>query len=121
MNKHIMTTVATTAAVMAMALGSAGPAMATNSGMISTPGTDDMSWVMPDLDGVVLKHAELAVQQVTAPVVLTIGTVTMGDQPVINQEDWVVCGQSPKAGAKISHETLKVTLAVQRPHDTECA
>lgn len=121
MKKHMMTTVAATAAVAAMALGSAAPAMATKSGLVATPGSDDMSWVMPDLDGVVLKHAIITVEHVTAPVVVNIGTVTMGHQPVINQEDWVVCGQSPKAGNKISHETLKVTFAVQRPHDTECA
>lgn len=46
---------------------------------------------------------------------------SQGSRPVINQEDWVVCGQSAKGGAKISHETLKVTLAVQRPHDESCA
>ena len=77
MKKHMMTTVAATAAVAAIALGSAAPAMATKSGMISTPGSDDMSWVMPDLDGVVLKHAILTVEDVTAPVVVNIGTVTM--------------------------------------------
>ncbi len=85
MKKHMMTTVAATAAVAAMALGSAAPAMATKSGLVATPGSDDMSWVMPDLDGVVLKHAILTVEDVTAPVVVNIGTVDdgppAGDQP----------------------------------------
>lgn len=121
MKKRIVATVATTCAVAAGVIGTAGPAAAARDGMIYTPGSNDMSWVMPDLDGMVLKHAMITVQHVTEPVVLDIRTVAKGSQPVINQEDWVVCGQSPKEGAKISHETLKVTLAVQRPHDDSCA
>ena len=121
MKKYIMAAAATTCAVSAASIGFAGPAVAAKDGKVGSSGSNDMSWVMPDVDGMVLKHAIITVQHVTAPAVLSIGTVAMGDQPVINQEDWIVCGQSPKQGAKISQETLKVTLAVQRPHDESCA
>lgn len=121
MKKSIFAAVATTCALAIGTIGTAGPAVAARDGKVLTTGSDDMSWVMPDVDGMVLKHAIITVQHVTEPVALNIGTVSMGDQPVINQEDWVVCGQSPKEGAKISQETLKVVLAVQRPHDTSCA
>ena len=121
MKKHMLATVATTFAVLALALGSAGPAMAAKTETQVTTGSDDMTWVMPDVSGMVLKHAIITVSAITAPVALNIGTVAKGDQPVINQEDWVVCGQSPKEGAKISQETKKVTLAVQRRGDQTCA
>lgn len=121
MKKHILATVTTTFAVLAMTIGSAGPAMATKTEVQAPTGSNDMTWVMPDVDGMVLKHAIITVSAITAPVELNIGTVAKGDQPVINQEDWVVCGQSPKKGAKISQETKKVTLAVQRPGDHTCA
>ncbi|HEY9263981.1 MAG TPA: PASTA domain-containing protein [Mycobacterium sp.] len=121
MKQRITATVGATCAVLAVAVASAGPAVAAKTEVESPTGSNDMSWVMPDLDGMVLKHAILTVEKVTAPVELNIGTVTKGDQPVINQEDWVVCGQSPKKGAAISRETKKVVLAVQRPHDETCA
>ncbi|MDZ4235052.1 MAG: PASTA domain-containing protein [Dietzia sp.] len=124
MKQRIMATVGATCAAVAVAAGAigvAGPAAAARDGKVYTSGSNDMSWVMPDVDGMVLKHAMLTVEKVTAPVELNIGTVAKGDQPVINQEDWVVCGQSPKKGATISQETKKVTLAVQRPHDESCA
>ncbi len=121
MKKHMMATVATTFAVLAMAIGSAGPAMATKSGLITSTGAKDMTWVMPDVDGMVLKHAMVIVSDVTKPVPLDIGTVAMADEPVLNQEEWVVCGQSPKKGVKISEETKKVTLDVERPGASNCA
>lgn len=121
MKQHIMATMATTCAVIALALGSAGSAAAAKTETEAPAGANDMTWVMPDVDGMVLKHAIITVQGVTAPTELNIGTVAKGDQPVYNQEDWVVCGQSPKKGAKISQDTKKVTLAVQRPGDQTCA
>ena len=120
MKKYLIATVATTCALMAGSIGAAGPAVATKDGKIYSSGSNDMTWVMPDLKGMVLKHAILTVLHVTEPVDLNIRTVAKGDQPVINQEDWVVCGQSPKDGVKISQQTKKVTLAVQRPHDQSC-
>ncbi|MGB3352068.1 MAG: hypothetical protein WBB00_04765 [Mycobacterium sp.] len=121
MKNSIIAAVVATCALTAGTIGAAGPAVAARDGKIHTTGSDDMTWVMPDVDGMVLKHAIITVSDVTAPVALHIGTVAKGDQPVINQEDWVVCGQSPKEGAKISRETLKVVLAVHRPHDSSCA
>ncbi|MCV7149897.1 PASTA domain-containing protein [Mycolicibacterium pyrenivorans] len=121
MKQRIMATVATTCALAVGVIGVAAPAAAARDGKVYSSGSNDTSWVMPDVDGMVLKHAILTVEKVTAPVELNIGTVAKGDQPVINQEDWVVCGQSPKKGAPISQETKKVTLAVQRPHDDTCA
>ncbi|GJF14904.1 hypothetical protein NGTWS1803_28620 [Mycolicibacterium cyprinidarum] len=108
-------------AVLAGAIGAAGPAVATKDGKIRSPGSDDMTWVMPDMKGMVLKHAIIDVLHVTEPVNLNIRTVARGHQSVINQEDWVVCGQSPKKGVKISQKTKKVTFAVKRPHDESCA
>ncbi|GJF08861.1 hypothetical protein NGTWS0302_29400 [Mycolicibacterium cyprinidarum] len=119
--KHFITAVATTCAVFAGAICAAGPAVATKDGKIRSPGSDDMTWVMPDMKGMVLKHAIIAVLHVTEPVNLNIRTVARGHQPVINQEGWVVCGQFPKKGVKISQKTKKVTFAVQRPHDQSCA
>ena len=75
MKKHMMATVATTFAVLAMTVGSAAPALATKTELIAPTGSDDMTWVMPDLDGMVLKHAIITVSAVTAPVELNIGTV----------------------------------------------
>ena len=123
MKTSLIGTLATTCVLVAGTIGAAGPAAATTGkdGTIRTPGSDDMSWVMPDVKGMKLKHAIITVAHVTAPVELNFRTVARGHQPVINQEDWVVCGQSPKKGAKISQKTKKVTLAVQRPHDKSCA
>jgi len=121
MKKYLIATVATACAVFAGTIGAAGPAVATKDGKIRSPGSDDMTWVMPDVKGMVLKHAIITVLHVTEPADLNIRTVARGHEPVINQENWVVCGQSPKKGVKISQETKKVTLAVQRPHDQSCA
>jgi len=69
----------------------------------------------------VLKHAIITVLYVTEPVDVNIRTVARGNQSVMNQEDWVVFGQSPKTGVKISQKTKKVVLALQRPDDQSCA
>ena len=121
MKKYLIAMVATTCAVFVGAIGSAGSAAATKDGKVRSPGSDDMAWVMPDMKGMVHKRAIIDVLHVAEPVNLNIGTVARGHQPVINQEDWVVCGQFPKVGVKISQKTKKVTFAVQRPHDQSCA
>ena len=123
MKSYLISTLATTCVLLAGTIGAAGPAVATTGkdGKIRTSGSDDMTWVMPDMKGMVLKHAIIEVLHVTEPVDLNIRTVAKGHQPVINQEDWVVCGQSPKQGAKISEKTKKVTFAVKRLHDQSCA
>ena len=95
--------------------------MATKTETEAPTGSNDMTWVMPDLDGMVLKHAIVVVSDVTKPVPLNIGTVAKADEPVLNQEEWVVCGQSPKKGDKISEETKRVILSVERPGDSYCA
>ena len=105
MHKLTAATVSVAAAVMATAIGFAGPAAA-----------DDTVWVMPGVKGEVLQNAIDDVISVTGPGV-NIGTYDVNSsQHQLNMTNWIVCGSSPKAGSAISQKSKKVTLAVARPN-----
>ena len=51
---------------------------------------------------------------------LIFNVVAPNHEPVYNLQNWVVCGESPATGSKLSAETKSVTLEVQRPGGTHC-
>lgn len=83
---------------------------------LSGPAAADTSWVMPSLRGASLQQATDAIKSLTAPVELKISTynVTGPSTPQINLTNWFVCGQAPKAGAKVTKKT-RVVFSVRRP------
>ena len=121
MKKHMMTTVAAAAAVAAMALGSAAPAMATKSGLVATPGSDDMSWVMPDLIGQNLQDAQDAIQALTGNGVFFSGSTDLtgqGRNQVLDR-NWQVCTSTPAPGEALSNGT-SVEFGVVRIDGESC-
>lgn len=105
MHKLTAAMVSVAAAVMATAIGFAGPAAA-----------DDTAWVMPGVKGEVLQNAIDDVLSVTGPGV-DIGTYDVNSsQHQLNMTNWIVCGSSPRAGNEISQKSKSVTLSVARPN-----
>lgn len=77
-------------------------------------------WVMPDLKGKVLFAAKQEVEADVENMPLTFNVVAPNHAPVYNLENWVVCGESPRAGAALSQKTKKITLLVERPGAEHC-
>lgn len=111
---------ATTWAMLAVAVGAAGPAAAAaDDALIHAPSSPDR-WVMPDVNDVVLARAERAIEDVVDQEPLTFETLAVNHEAVYNLANWVVCGESPAPGNAISHETETVTLSVKRPGAQHC-
>lgn len=119
MKKMIL--IATAAGVAAGgAIAAAGPAGAhADDGLIQYKEPNAM-WVMPDLKDEILFRAEADVETVVEEMPLTFKTVAPNHAPVYNLEDWVVCGESPKAGAALTQKTKSVTLLLERPGAEHC-
>ncbi len=119
MKKTIL--VATTScAVVAGAIATAGPASAhADDAMIQYKEPNEM-WVMPDLKDEVLFQAESDVETVVEQMPLTFQTEAPNHAPVYNLEDWIVCGESPKAGTALTQKTKSVKLLVERPGADNC-
>lgn len=119
MKKTIL--IATTAcAVVAGGLATAGPASAhADDAMIQYKEPNAM-WVMPDLKDEILFTAEADVETVVEQMPLKFKTQAPNNAPVYNLEDWVVCGESPKAGTDLTKKTRGVTLLVERPGADNC-
>ncbi|HEX9832212.1 MAG TPA: hypothetical protein VGA66_03840 [Mycobacterium sp.] len=112
--------VATTWAMLAVAVGAAGPAAAgADDALIHTPSSPD-PWVMPDVEDMVLAQAERVVEDAVDQEPLTFKTEAVNHEAVHNLQNWVVCGESPEPGSAISHETETVTLSVKRPGGQHC-
>lgn len=108
-------------AVFAGGLASAGPAAAhADDGLIQYKEPNAM-WVMPDLKDEVLFRAEQDVETVVDQMPVTFKTKAVNHEAVYNLEEWVVCGESPKAGSALSaQKTKSVTLLVERPGAEHC-
>lgn len=77
-------------------------------------------WVMPDLKDKTLFAAEQEVEADVEQMPLTFKVVAPNHAPVYNLENWVVCGESPAKGSKLSQKTKSVTLLVERPGAEHC-
>lgn len=114
MNKNLIAAVS--AVCVAGAVVTASPAMAAK----GDPAADGAqpTWEMPDVKGMILHPALQSILSATGGKQVKINYVDAGGQPVYNDENWMVCGQSPAPGA----ETAKyaVTLKVERPAFDEC-
>lgn len=113
-----------TAAACGMAAGSvvsAGPAWAhADDGLIQYK-EPNPEWVMPDLKDEILFTAEADVEGVVDQLPLTFKMQAPNHEAVYNLEDWVVCGESPKAGSALSaQKTKSVTLLLERPGGEAC-
>lgn len=99
---------------------SAGPAWAhADDGLIQYK-EPNPEWVMPDLKDELLIHAEADVEAVVDQMPLTFITQAPNNAPVYNLEDWMVCGESPSKGSKLTQKTKSVTLLVERPSADNC-
>lgn len=79
-------------------------------------------WQMPDLIGANLQQAIDTVTELTAPVELPISTSdSKGRRKQLNNSNWTVCWQSPKAGVEFTPKTAKyIAFAVKRASDDTC-
>lgn len=118
-NKVILIATAT-GLVAGGAIAAAGPAGAhADDGLIQYKEPNAM-WVMPDLKDEILFRAEADVEDVVEQMPLTFKTQAPNHAPVYNLEDWVVCGESPKAGTALTKKTKSVTLLLERPGAEHC-
>lgn len=117
MNKNVIAAVSAMCVMGAATVVTAGPALAAK-GDPAAPGSETTTWEMPDLEGMILHPALKSILSATGGKQVSIKYVDAGHLPVYNDENWMVCGQSPAAGA----ETAKysVTLKVERPAFDEC-
>lgn len=119
MKKIVVATAA--CGVLAGSVAGAGPAWAhADDGLIQYKEPNAM-WVMPDLKDEMLFTAEADVEGVVDNMPVTFKTQAPNHESVFNLENWVVCGESPKAGAALSaQKTKSVTLLVERPGADNC-
>ncbi len=120
MQKKFVSATIAAGALFGGAIGAAGPAGAhADDGLIQYKEPDAM-WVMPDLKDKLLFSAEQEVEADVEQMPLTFKVVAPNHAPVYNLENWVVCGESPKAGSKLTQKTKSVTLLVERPGAEHC-
>ncbi|MBX7435258.1 hypothetical protein JDV09_24620 [Mycobacterium sp. Y57] len=119
MNKRIIATVSAMCAVSAGSLLTATPASANRDTGVAGNPNPPSAWVMPDLKGMVLFPAIKSVLAVTGGEQVKIKPVATGDRAVINQEDWLVCAQSPGPG-KVFTAKNTITLKVERSKQASC-
>lgn len=106
--------------VVAGSLAGAGPAWAhADDGLIQYK-EPNAAWVMPDVKDEVLFQAEADIEGVVDNMPLTFKTQAPNHEAVYNLENWVVCGESPKAGSALSQKTKSVTLLLERPGAEHC-
>ncbi|MFW0149654.1 hypothetical protein ACNUDN_07460 [Mycobacterium sp. smrl_JER01] len=120
MKRALVAATVSTCAVLAGTVAAAGPASAHADDAQIQYKEPNAMWVMPDLKDEVLYRAEQDVEAVVENAPLTFKTVAVNHEAVYNLEDWVVCGESPKAGTALSEKTKSVTLLVERPGAQHC-
>ncbi|AQA01886.1 hypothetical protein BVC93_04930 [Mycobacterium sp. MS1601] len=105
MKKHLVIA-ATAMALLPATIGLAGPAQAAQ------------SFTMPSIKGMNLQEAEDAVTAAAQgmPLDLESHNITGMAQQQLSLTDWLVCGQTPKAGTTIS-ATREVDFNVVREFD----
>lgn len=118
--KKLVAAIAAACAVLGGGIVAAGPAGAhADDGLIQYAEPDPL-WVMPDLKDRILSQAEQEVEVDVEQMPLVFEVVAPNHEPVYNLQNWVVCGESPAAGSKLSAKTKSVTLDVERPGGTHC-
>ncbi|MGZ5391095.1 MAG: hypothetical protein ACXWD3_04430 [Mycobacterium sp.] len=118
--KKLVTAMATACALLGGAIVAAGPAGAHADDALIQYGEPDPLWVMPDLKDQILSRAEQEVEVDVEQMPLIFNVVAPNHEPVYNLQNWVVCGESPAKGSKLSAETKSVTLEVERPGGAHC-
>lgn len=122
MRLRILAAFSMTFGILAAMIGLAGPASA------APP-----SWVMPDVQKMVLRVAVKEVQEVTGSAEYSECATpcpqqglnfrfldTRSGQDVHNLATWMVCYQSPLPGKGISQKTKRVVLYVKRFNQQSC-
>jgi hypothetical protein len=118
--KKLVTSMAAACALLGGAIVSAGPAGAHADDGLIQYGEPDALWVMPNLKDLVLFGAEQEVEADVEQMPLTFKIIAPNHEAVYNLENWIVCGESPSSGSKLSEKTKSVTLQVERPGGTHC-
>jgi hypothetical protein len=118
--KKLVTATVTACALLGGAIFAAGPAGAHADDALIQYGEPDPLWVMPDLTDKILSRAEQEVEVDVEQMPLTFNVVAPNHEPVYNLQNWVVCGESPAQGSKLSAMTKSVTLQVERPGGAHC-
>ncbi len=118
MNKNIIAAVSATCVACTAAVAGAGPALAAKGDVQAAGDSTVSTWVMPEVKGMILHPALQSILSATGGQHVSIKYVDAGNAPVYNDEFWMVCGQSPSAGAETSK--YAVTLKVERPAFDEC-
>ena len=91
-------------------IGLAGPVSA-------APG----SWVMPNVRDMVLRQALKEIGEVTSGAKLSFRIVDKKNgQEVINEANWLVCAQHPRAGSPISKKSKRINMYVKRFNQSSC-
>ncbi|WP_006244332.1 hypothetical protein [Mycolicibacterium tusciae] len=120
MTKNLVAAMAAACALLGGAVVAAGPAGAHADDGLIQYGEPDPLWVMPDLEDQILSRAEQEVEVDVEQMPLTFTIVAPNHEPVYNLQNWVVCGESPATGSKLSAKTKSVTLEVKRPGGGQC-
>lgn len=77
-------------------------------------------WEMPDVKDMVLQQAVNAIYDVTGPADLEFDVIDeKNGQDVINQTNWTVCDQYPRAGLELAQGST-VTFYVKRFNQQNC-
>jgi len=118
--KKLAAAMAAACALLGGAIVAAGPAGAHADDGLIQYGEPDPLWVMPDLKDQILSRAEQEVEVDVEQMPLTFKVVAPNHEPVYNLQNWVVCGESPAPGSKLSAKTKSVTLQVERPGAEHC-
>lgn len=118
--KKFVTAMAAASTLLGGAIIAAGPAGAHADDALIQYGEPDPLWVMPDLKDRVLSRAEDEVEVDVEQMPLVFKVVAPNHEAVYNLQNWIVCGESPGKGSKLSEKTKSVTLEVERPGGTHC-
>ncbi|HNM86818.1 MAG: hypothetical protein U0Q20_11155 [Mycobacterium sp.] len=120
MRQRFTAAVGATALAVGLVIGVAAPAWA-DEGPVSPEGT----WEMPGpFKGATLAAAESSLQPLVDAGVIKINAFNRTGplQEILNPTNWIVCGQSPKAGtvSKVNPKKKRtVSLSLRRPA-TKC-
>ncbi len=120
MRQHFTAAMGATSVAVGLMIGVAAPAWA-DEGPVSAEGT----WEMPGpFKGATLAQAESSLQPLVDAGVININAFNRRGpaQEIHNATNWIVCSQSPRAGAviKVNPEKKRtVSLSLRRP-DTKC-
>ena len=121
MRHRFTAAVGATSMAVGLMIGIAAPAWADDASPVSAEGT----WEMPGpFKGGTLAAAESSLQSLVDAGVIKINAFNAKGpaQQILNPTNWIVCGQSPRAGTVVKVNPKKkrvVSISLRRP-ETKC-